>query len=129
MKLIVGRAFVIGVAGWTMLLAAEVAVPVPLELRAVTSTRTRKPTSATRTPYDFPVAPGTLPHTIASMSHRCHWYANEVGLPVHVPSLAVSDSPTCGVPEIVGRAVLRGPSADVTTAVGSERAAESRRPH
>jgi hypothetical protein len=56
------------------------------------------------------------------MSHRCHWYENEVGLPVHVPSFAVSDSPTCGVPEIVGRAVFRGPSADVTTAVGSERA-------
>ena len=45
-------------------MAAEVADPVPLALRAVTSTRTRKPTSAARTPYDFPVAPGTLPHTI-----------------------------------------------------------------
>src|ERR687891_322243 len=100
-----GRAFVIGVLGRTMPLGAEVATPAPLALRAVTSTRTRNPTSAARTPYDLPVAPGTSPHTIASRSQRCHWNAKHVGLPVHVPSFAVSDSPTCGSPVIVGRAV------------------------
>src|ERR671911_2556957 len=105
---IVGRAFVIGVLGTMMPLGAENATPAPLALRAVTWTRTRKPTSAARTPYDLPVAPATLPHTIASRSQRCHWNENEVGFPLQVPSLAVSVSPTCGSPVIVGRAVLFG---------------------
>src|ERR687891_1166069 len=121
-----GRAFVIGVLGRTMPLGAEVATPAPLALRAVTSTRTRNPTSAARTPYDLPVAPGTSPHTIASRSQRCHWNAKDVGLPVHVPSFAVSDSPTCGSPVIVGRAVFVGvgplPGAGWTRAVGFEAA-------
>jgi hypothetical protein len=41
---------VIGVLGTTMPLGFEVAVAVPLALRAVTSTRSRKPTSSARTP-------------------------------------------------------------------------------
>jgi hypothetical protein len=46
----VGRALVIGVAGTTTPVEADVAVALPLWLRAVTSIRTRKPTSAVRTP-------------------------------------------------------------------------------
>src|SRR5688572_20640643 len=56
------------------------------------------------------------------MSHRCHWKANEVGAPLHVPSSAVSSSPTRAVPEIVGRDVFRGAPPPVTRAVASERA-------
>ena len=39
---------------------------------------------------------------------RNHWYANDVGELLHVPSLAVSICPTVGVPEIVGGAVFTG---------------------
>ena len=56
------------------------------------------------------------------MSQRCHWYANDVGVFVHVPSSAVSSWPTSGSPAIVGRAVFRGAALGVTTAVGAERA-------
>jgi hypothetical protein len=40
----------------------------------------------------------------------CHWYAYEVGLPVHEPALAASVLPSCGVPLIVGALVFRGGS-------------------
>src|SRR5664279_1444791 len=40
-------------------------------------------------------------------SHCCHWYEN-VLTPVQVPLFAVSDSPTRGVPLMVGRAVFFG---------------------
>jgi hypothetical protein len=103
MKRIVGRRFVIGVVGTTIAVAFEVAVPERLSVRAVTSTRRRKPRSAMRTPYVLPVAPMTLAQVSASASQRCHWKANEVGFPVHVPSLAVSSCPTRASPVIVGR--------------------------
>jgi hypothetical protein len=47
---IVGVAFVIGVRGSTMSVGVEVAVPLPIAFRAVTSTRSRNPMSASRTP-------------------------------------------------------------------------------
>ncbi len=52
-------------------------------------------------------------------SHFCHWYVSVgVGLPVHVPALAVSVSPTRLVPLITGTAVFTGAdSADATDAV------------
>ena len=45
-----GRAFVIGTDGTTIAEGLDKAEPAPLALRAVTSTRSRKPTSAARTP-------------------------------------------------------------------------------
>jgi hypothetical protein len=60
---------------------------------------------------------------IASMSQRCHWNENEVGLPVQVPSFAVNSSPTRAVPVIVGREVfVSGAAFEPTTSLGSERA-------
>ena len=46
---------------------------------------------------------------LPAVSQRFHWYAyvGVVSL-VHVPGLAVSVWPTCGVPLIVGAAVLTG---------------------
>ena len=47
---------------------------------------------------------------------RCHWYWNAVGLLLHVPFCAVSVSPTCGVPVIVGARVFAGGAATAGTA-------------
>src|SRR5262245_66591427 len=57
------------------------------------------------------------------MLQRCHWNANDVGEPVHVPSLAVISWPTRASPVIVGRDVLVSGGAFVTTtSVCSDRA-------
>ena len=118
-----GRRFVIVCVGCTTWVAAEVAVPERPSLRAVTSTRSRKPRSAMRTPYVLPVAPVTSTQVNESTSQRCHWNANDVGLPVHVPSLALSSCPTRASPVIVGRVVLfSGAAFEATTSVCSERA-------
>ena len=112
----VGRRFVIGVVGTTMAVVFDVAVPERLFVLAVTSTRRRKPRSARRTPYVRPVAPTTFAHVNESTSQRCHWNANDVGLPVHVPSLAVSSCPTRASPVIAGRTVLSsGAAFEATT--------------
>jgi hypothetical protein len=50
MKRMLGLRLVIGVVGTTTAVAFEVAVPERLSVRAVTSTRSRKPRSAMRTP-------------------------------------------------------------------------------
>ena len=54
-----------------------------------------------------------------SASQRCHWNEYDVGLPVQVPSSAVSVSPTSGVPEISGRSVFRGTASADAGATGS----------
>jgi hypothetical protein len=55
-------------------------------------------------------------------SHRCHWYAYEIGaVPDHVPGAAVNVCPACAVPEIVGALVLAGAAgAACTTAVAAD---------
>jgi hypothetical protein len=40
--------------------------------------------------------------------HSSHWKANEEGLPVHVPVVAVSVSPSPASPLIVGRVLFDG---------------------
>src|SRR5438477_99997 len=112
----VGRPFGGGVVGATTAVGAEVAVALPLSFFAVTTTRSRKPRSDRRTPYEVPVAPAMLVQTTASTLQSCHWYANEVGLPLHVPLEAVSVCPTVSVPLIVGGAVLTGAAALATPA-------------
>ena len=41
-------------------------------------------------------------------SQRSHWYAYDVGEPVHVPELAVRSDPSRAVPEIDGSFVFDG---------------------
>jgi hypothetical protein len=49
-----------------------------------------------------------FPQPLPSPKQRCHWYANDVGGPVHVPSAAVSVCPACGVPSTLGAPVGYG---------------------
>src|SRR5579864_8028206 len=112
----VGRPFGGGVVGATTAVGSDVAVPLPFAFFAVTMTRSRNPRSASLTPYVVPVAPTTSVHTTESMLHRCHWYANDVGLPLHVPGDARSSSPTRAVPAMVGADVFFGAGVDVTGA-------------
>ena len=101
----VGRWLTIRAAGAASALTPEDAVALPLSVRAVTWTRSRKPTSAVRTVYVLLVAPAISLQLVPSASQRCHWKPNDVGLPVQLPVLAVSVCPTRAVPEIVGRSV------------------------
>ena len=57
------------------------------------------------------MAPAIATHEAPDALQRCHWYVNVIGAsPVHVPLLAVSAWPLCGVvSEIVGGAVFVGP--------------------
>src|SRR5262249_37173993 len=89
----------------------------PLAFVAVTTTWSTSPTSALRTPYAFPFAPETSVHPDPAARHRCHWYANERTPPVQVPGSAVSSSPTCTVPEMLGLPVFTGPFLDETRSV------------
>src|SRR5262249_7702061 len=66
------------------------------------------PKSASRTPYELPVAPTTSPQPSPVTSQRRHWKANERAPPVHVPREAVSSSPTTALPVIVGRPAFVG---------------------
>src|SRR5919201_1259297 len=98
---IVGRLFLIRVAGATTAVSAEVAFAEPFSF--------------------LPVAPTTSRQFVPSTSHRCHWNANESGLPLQLPGLAVSSRPTRGVPEIVGGEVFLGMAAlAAMTAVGAD---------
>ena len=47
-----------------------------------------------------------------------HWYVRSTGDGPQVPALAVSNSPTAAVPEMVGTAVVNVPVAATTAAVG-----------
>src|SRR4051794_18131877 len=93
----------------------ETAFVLPERFVAVTTTRSVLPTSAERTPYDFAVASGTDTQAAPCASQRCHWYENERTPPVQVPVVASSSSPTFGVPEMPGAAVLVGPPFEETT--------------
>ena len=105
----VGRRVVIGVAGATMAVGAEVAVPERFAFRAVTRTRTRKPRSAVRRTYVLAVAPAMSVHDVVASALQCsHWNANAVGLPLHAPGSAVSVWPTRAVPATVGSDVFFG---------------------
>ena len=54
-----------------------------------------------------------------SASQRCHWNEYDVGLPVQVPSSAVSVSPTAGVPYISGGWGFRATAPPPPAATGS----------
>ncbi len=61
----------------------------PTAFRAVTTTRSRFPTSSFATIRVWPVSPGMFVHEAPAELHRCHWYVNEVGLFDQVPFAAV----------------------------------------
>src|SRR5262249_39099058 len=100
------------VAELTVTVVPEVASVVPLAFEAVTTTWSTLPTSAARTPDVFPVAPETSVQPVPPGRQRCHWKANDLTPPVHVPGSAVSSSPTCAVPEMLGFAVFTGSAFD-----------------
>ena len=62
----------------------------PAELLAVTAARIVEPTSAEPSRYVCPVAPAIARQFAPDESHRCHWYAYEIGaVPDQLPGLAV----------------------------------------
>jgi hypothetical protein len=96
----------------------EAAGVLPTLLDAVTTTRTRAPTSAARSVYEEPVAPAMLTH---EKPHRCHRSANDSGaVPDHVPVEADSDRPTVVVPVITGNDSFEGFVARLTTPLAAE---------
>jgi hypothetical protein len=92
----------------TTAVGAEVALMEPSAFFAVTVARSVWPTSADCAVYVFAVAPPIAVQLSPFLSQLLHAYAKLVGLPVHVPSEAVSVDPSCGVPETVGVPVLLG---------------------
>src|SRR6185295_12118152 len=84
---IAGSAVFVGAASAvTTAVCADVAEAEPTALVAVTTTRSVRPTSLAFTTYVEEVAPPIGEHVAVQL---CHWYANEVGLPVQVPVDAV----------------------------------------
>src|SRR6266700_1005366 len=63
------------------------------------------------------------PQDLPSVVHRCHWYANDVGLPLQVQFVAVSVEPSRAVPLICGVAVFCGAAADRADATAPWRTA------
>src|SRR3954451_10198789 len=98
----------------------EATVARPAAVRAVTSARMRWSTSAERTPYVGPVAPGTLTQSVPVEVQRCHWKPNEVGVGDQVPRETRISSPTVGVPLTAGLVPFVGPDFESTTSVASE---------
>src|SRR5262249_51916657 len=89
----------------------EPAVDWPSALDAVTITRSVWSEAAATGVYVLLCAPVISAQPVPLSLHRCHWYANFVGLLSHVPLSAVSVWPSPALPEIVGDAVFRGTAA------------------
>ena len=87
---------------------AETASVVPPEFVAATVTRTVLPASPETGVYDEPVALLMSVQPAPDEPQSFHWYAYEVGAPVHEPFDAFRAFPTCGVPETDGKVVLPG---------------------
>jgi hypothetical protein len=100
--------------------AFDPTVVAPPEVCAVTRARNRRPTSALRTPYVWPVAPAMLTHPVTSVAHRCHCREYDDGAGVQLPFDTVSVSPTRGEPVTAGFTVFVGPFFDPMTSVGAD---------
>jgi hypothetical protein len=87
--------------------AADSAVVEPAMFVAVTRKRSVESTSAVSGAYVVAVAPAIGAQAAPSPSQRSHRYAS-VGVPVQVPLVALSVSPTLGVPATAGGTVLAG---------------------
>jgi hypothetical protein len=93
----------------TTAVAFESAVAVPSPFVAVTSTRSRRPTSELTTAYVWPVAPEMAEQLEPELLQRCQRYENVIGAdPLQLPLPAVSVEPLAAVPEMVGKPVFAG---------------------
>ena len=90
---------------------ADVADALPSAFVAVTTTRSVWPTSPDVGVYVLLVPAVMSPQPLPSDPHRCHWYANDVGVFDQLPSEAVCGDPALGVPLMVGGAVFCGAAA------------------
>jgi len=109
----------------------EAAVPDPEVFVAVTTTVIRRPTSVPASVYRVPVAPAIATQEPPLESHRCHWYAYDVGLLAQPPLAANRAEPSRAEPEIDGSDVFCGeavrcPAAGPATASVSPAAAPTR---
>ena len=78
---------------------ADVEPPLPV---AVTTSESVEPMSPGESVYVDAVASRMAVHSAPPALQRRHWYANEVGAPVQVPTEVVSVCPACAVPMTVG---------------------------
>ena len=99
----------------------------PSAFRAVTRTRSVLSTSTFFSTYVFSVAPPMLAQLPPSLSQRRQSYVNEVGVPVHVPLLAVRVWPSSAVPEIVGGDWFAGGACDAAPPVSAKPATAASR--
>ena len=101
--------------------AGVVAVCEPPAPVAVTTSDTVVPMSPGVSVYVASVAPVIAAHVTPVTSQRRHWYANDVGDPVHVPTEDESCWPAVVVPAMLGAVVATGrvaePLPDVPTAI------------
>jgi hypothetical protein len=107
----------------TVAVGSEVARPEPVAFVAVTIRRMRFPRSASATTYVPEVAPGMSAHAPVwpeLTSHRCHWNAKPVGLPLQTPVDPVKVWPTWAVPVMVGGEFGTGAPAGWTTPVAAD---------
>src|SRR5918992_1587092 len=107
----VGPATISGAGGEvvssTTATGADVAVPLPSTVVAVTTTRTVWLTSSNPSLYVCPVCPSMSEHV--PPSQRRHWRANVApSASFHVPSETVSVLPRSAVPVMTGSDVLVG---------------------
>jgi len=100
-------------AALTTAVGTDVALRVPSEFLALTTTRSVFPASTAFSVYVLSLAPPMLLQLPPSLSHLRHWYVYVIGsVPVHVPLFAVSVCPSVVVPEMVGGAVFVGTADD-----------------
>ena len=71
----IGSAVFAGASAATTPVTADVAEDDPVELLAVTTTRSVVPTSPWPSAYVAPVAPATFAHAPPDALQLCHWYA------------------------------------------------------
>ena len=84
-------------AALTTAVGTDVAVRVPSEFFALTTTRSVLPASTAFSVYVLSFAPPMLLQLPPSLSHLRHWYVYVIGsVPVHVPFAAVSVCPSVG---------------------------------
>src|SRR5215211_4849084 len=101
----------------TSRVAADTAWLDPSGSVAATSTRSVLPTSAAWATYAFVAAPAISAQFAPAASQRCHWYAYVTpSTRSHAPSVAVSVSPSRGVPVTPGSAFAVGRSVTAETA-------------
>src|SRR5689334_1951526 len=106
--------------GVTAAVGADLAVPLPFELLAPTTTIIHLPTSSVVSTSVCPVEEsGSQPVPSGCLQWR-HSYVYEIGPgPAQVPDVAVKVSPSMAVPEIVGGDVFSGLPSPMT-GVGAE---------